>query len=125
MRVFFRRYLGGSYGSRNALDDSYGPRTGNSVGHGTGKSHQITVRKDTSVTFNNDSGGSTDSLAAPIDKMPMENKSSWSPLPAGNTNAVSTVAAAGTRYSHEEDSIAMSDMNWNTPGHERKSAGLV
>lgn len=126
MRVFFRRYLGGSYGSRNALDDTYGPRTGNSIGNGTSKSHQITVRKDTSVTFNNDSGGSTESFAAPIDKVPMDNKSAWSPLPAdNNTHAVATVAAVGTRYSHEEDSIAMSDMNWNTSGHERKSAGLV
>ena len=125
MRVFFRRYLGGSYGSRNALDDSYGPKTGNSVGQTTGKGHQITVRKDTSVTFNNDSGESTESLTDRVDKMPMDSKSAWSPLPADNTQAGATAAAVGTRYSHEEDSIAMSDLNWKETGHEQKSAGHV
>jgi hypothetical protein len=126
LRVFFRHYLGGSYGSRNALDDSYGPKTGNSMGHATSKSAQITVRKDTSVTFNDDSGESTESLTAPIDKMPpMNHKSQWSPLPVDNRNVVATVAAVGTRYSHEEDSIAMSDFNWRGSGHEPKPAGHV
>jgi hypothetical protein len=126
MRVFFRRYLGGSYGSRNALDDdSYGPRTGASIGHATSKSQQITVRKDTSVTFNHDSDQSTESLTTPVDKMPMDHKASWSPLPGDSAHAAVTVAAVGTRYSHEEDSIAMSDFNWKGTGHERKSVGLV
>jgi hypothetical protein len=96
------------------------------MGHAGGKSAQITVRKDTSVTFNNDSGGSTDSLTAPIDKMPpMDHQSQWSPIPAKNPHAVATVAAVGTRYSHEEDSIAMSDFHWKGTGHEAKSAGHV
>jgi hypothetical protein len=96
------------------------------MGHARGKSAQITVRKDTSVTFNNDSSGSTDSLTAPIDKMPpMDHNSQWSPIPAKNPHAVATVAAVGTRYSHEEDSIAMSDFHWKGTGHEAKSAGHV
>ncbi|KAM0699321.1 hypothetical protein Q7P36_001368 [Cladosporium allicinum] len=124
LRVFFRRYLGGSYGSRNALDDSYGPKTGHSMGHATNKSHQITVRKDTSVTFNHDSDQSTESLTEHADKMPpIDNK--WSPLPVQNPHAVATVAAVGTRYSHEEDSIAMSDFNWKGTGREMKSASQV
>ena len=70
------------------------------MGHATNKSHQITVRKDTSVTFNHDSDQSTESLTEHADKMPpIDNK--WSPLPVQNPHAVATVAAVGTRYSHE------------------------
>jgi len=96
------------------------------MGHATSKSHQITVRKDTSVTFNHDSDQSTESLTVPVDKMPpMDHKSQWSPLPADNTHAAAAVAIVGTRYSHEEDSIAMSDLNWKGTGRESKPAGQV
>jgi hypothetical protein len=92
------------------------------MGHGTNKSHRITVRKDTTVTFNDDSDRSTEDLTVHADKMPpMDHKSQWSPLPVDHTNSATTVAAVGTRYSHEEDSIAMSDFNWR--GHAPRSAG--
>ena len=94
------------------------------MGHPTNKSHQITVRKDTSVTFNHDSDQSTESLTEHADKMP-PNDNKWSPLPVQNPHAVATVAAVGTRYSHEEDSIAMSDFNWKGTGREMKSASQV
>lgn len=71
------------------------------------------------MTFNNDSGDSTESLTAPTGKVTLDQKSPWSPLPAENTHRAAVV---GTRYSHEEDSIAMSELNWKGTGHDPKSS---
>jgi hypothetical protein len=100
LRVFFRRYLGGSTGSRKTRD------TNTNV---TNRSNHITVKKDTSVTFEQDSSESTESLTTPIDKMPTESKLTWSPIaPDSRSGAVTATA----RYSHEEDSFDMDDLGW-------------
>lgn len=109
LRVFFRRYLGATtYGSRKTRDT-------NTVA--TGRSHQITVKKDTSVTFEQDSTESTESLTAPFDKMPMDSKPAWSPITADHK---ASAAAVATRYSHEEDSYGLSDLNWKKADQEHK-----
>ena len=115
LRVFFRRYLGvASYGSRRTRD------TGASA---TGGSHHITVKKDTSVTFEMDSTESTEDLTNTIDKTPVDNKPAWSPI--SNSSKVEGAGAgagadAATRYSHEEDSFGMSDLSWKRQEKEHK-----
>jgi hypothetical protein len=67
------------------------------------------VKKDTSVTFEQDSSESTESLTTPIDKMPTESKLTWSPItPDSRSGAVTATA----RSSHEEDSFDMDDLGW-------------
>ena len=109
LRVFFRRYLGvASYGSRKTRD------TGADA---TGRSNHITVKKDTSVTYEQDSTESTEDLTTPIDKMPANKKPLWPPTSV-DSKANGVVAAAC--YSHEEDSYDMSDLSWKRAEKEHK-----
>jgi hypothetical protein len=111
LRVFFRRYLGvASYGSRRTRD------TNTNV---TGGSTHITVKKDTSVTYEQDSTESTEDLTTPVDKTHTNNKPSWSPISANNKADVVSPGAV-TRYSHEEDSYGMSDLGWKRVEKEHK-----
>jgi len=102
-----------SFGSRKTRDTN---------ANATGKSNQITVKRDTSVTYEQDSTESTESLTTPIDKMPTDIKPTWSPI-AGDYKAGAAVAA--TRYSHEEDSYGMSDMSWKKGEKEQKCEDRV
>ena len=113
LRVFFRRYLGVvSYGSRRTRDTN---------ASGTIGSHHITVKKDTSVTFETDPTESTEDLTTAIDKMPVDNKPAWSPISADSkANSAGAGAASATRYSHEEDSYGLSDLTWKRVEKERK-----
>jgi hypothetical protein len=109
LRVFFRRYLGVvSYGSRRTRD------TNADI---TGGSTHITVKKDTSVTFELNSTESTEDLTTPIDKTPVDHKPAWSPISA---NSKADAAGAATRYSHEEDSYGLSDLSWKRVEKEQK-----
>jgi hypothetical protein len=109
LRVFFRRYLGVvSYGSRRTRDTN---------ADGTIGSTHITVKKDTSVTFEQDSTESTEDLTTPIDKMPVDNKPAWSPI---SSSSKADGTAGATRYSHEEDSYGMSDLGWKRTEKEHK-----
>lgn len=111
LRVFFRRYLGETkiYGSRG--------KTRNTNAISTSRSYQINVKKDTSVTYEQqDSTESTESLTTPIDKMPSEGKSPWSPTGHDHRSGATTAA---TRYSHEEDYV-MSDLSGRDATKEHK-----
>jgi hypothetical protein len=67
------------------------------------------VKKDTSVTFEQDSSESTESLTTPIDKMSTEDRLTWSPI---TTDSRGGAVVAISRYSHEEDSFDMNDLGW-------------
>ena len=109
LRVFFRRYLGvTSYGSRRTRDTN---------ADATGGSTHITVKKDTSVTFEMNSTESTEDLTTTPDKTPVDHKPAWSPI-SGDSKVESTAAA--TRYSHEEDSYGLSDLSWERVEKEHK-----
>lgn len=111
LRVFFRRYLGVvSYGSRRTRDTN---------ADGTIGSSHITVKKDTSVTFETEPTESTEDLTTTIDKMNVDNKPAWSPISAGS-KANGAGAASATRYSHEEDSYGLSDLTWKRVEKEHK-----
>lgn len=111
LRVFFRRYLGvTTYGSRRTRDASTNV---------TGGSHHITVKKDTSVTYERDNTESTEDLTTAIDKTPMDNKPAWSPI-SNDIRANNADAGAATRYSHEEDSYGLSDLGWKRVEKEHK-----
>jgi hypothetical protein len=108
LRVFFRRYLGASgFGSRKTRDTN---------GTTTARSKQITVKRDTSVTYEQDLTESTESLTTPIDKMPTITKPTWSPI-TGDNRVGATIAA--TRYSHEEDSYGLNDLSWKKAEKEQ------
>lgn len=70
--------------------------------------------RDLSVTYEQDSTESTESLNA-IDRSPMEAKPTWSPIRNEGNNM--------TRYSHEEDSFVMGDLSWKRRDKEPKWAG--
>ena len=113
LRVFFRRYLGvASYGSRRTRDTN---------ASGTVGSNHITVKKDTSVTFESDPTESTEDLTTTIGKMSVDNKPAWSPISADSkANSAGAGAASATRYSHEEDSYGLSDLTWKRVEKEHK-----
>jgi hypothetical protein len=75
------------------------------------------VKKDTSVTYEQDSTESTESLNTPIEKMLFDSRPTWSPITDDN-KASATVAA--TRYSHEEDSYGLNDLSWKKVEKQRK-----
>lgn len=110
LRVFFRRYLGETkvYGSRKTRN------TNNATS--TSRSYQINVKKDLSVTYEQDATESTESLTTPIDKMPSDSKSPWAPTGRDHRSGATTAA---TRYSHEEDYI-MSDLSGRDATKEHK-----
>lgn len=97
LRIFFRRYLGGSAASRNDTHRS-----------------AITVVRDTTVTFNEH----------PPVEVPGPNKDiqhvhtgsvSEDGLPSPTRSQERL-----TRYSHEEDSYVMSDMSWKDPAGQAR-----
>jgi hypothetical protein len=102
LRVFFRRYFGGSLASRNDPISTH--------------RSAITVVRDTSVTFNKDT---------PPD-LPMDSKKAHElKMHAGSVSedGLSSPDQSQerlTRYSHEEDSYAMSDMNWKDPAGQAR-----
>jgi hypothetical protein len=109
LRVFFRRYLGNSVNSR---------KTRNTSTAVSGKSTHITVKRDTRVTYEQDSSESTESLTNRSDKSPAEPKPTWSPI---HTDGKSdTAIVAETRYSHEEESFGMVDLGWKTTNEDSK-----
>jgi hypothetical protein len=62
-----------------------------------------------SMTFEQDSSESTESLTTPIDKMPTEDKLTWSPI---TTESRGGAVVTTARYAHEEDSFDMDDLGW-------------
>jgi hypothetical protein len=105
LRVFFRRYLGGSLASRNDPMSTH--------------RSAITVVRDTTVTFNQDTPPDL-----PIDSKKMHELNvhagsvSEDGLPSPNRSQERL-----TRYSHEEDLYIMSDMSWKDPvGQSRVGA---
>lgn len=106
LRVFFRRYLGGSTTSRRTRETN------------TAATNNITVKKDTSVTYEQDSSESTESLTTRLDKITEDSKATWSPIAAGG-GTIPTITT--TRYSEEEeDSFGMSDLGWKRAEKEHK-----
>lgn len=106
LRVFFRRYLGGSTNSRRTRETN------------TAATNNITVKKDTSVTYEQDSSESTESLTTRLDKITEDSKATWSPI-AASGGTIPTITT--TRYSEEEeDSFGMSDLGWKRGEKEHK-----
>lgn len=75
------------------------------------------MKKDTSVTYEQDSSESTDSLTTRLDKTTEDTKATWSPIAAGG-GTIPTITT--TRYSEEEDSFGMSDLGWKRAEKEHK-----
>lgn len=106
LRVFFRRYLGGSQATRN--------------GAGTTNKSQITVVRDTTVTFNPE--------PLPAEK-PTGSKNVHELHNFGETSSDDNLSSPTrsqerlTRYSHEEDEFVMSDLSWRNPGSQPKVPG--
>ena len=104
LRIFFRRYLGGSLGSMAASRND------------THRS-AITVVRDTTVTFN----------ANPPPELPGTNKNDLEMhVHAGSVSEDDLPSPTRsqerlTRYSHEEDSYVMSDMSWKDPAAQQHS----
>ena len=100
LRVFFRRYLGGSQNSRN-------------LPSGTHRS-AITVVRDTTVTTANrdlSAGSSPDIKNEPnVFRRSVSEES----LPTSTRSE-----ARLTRYSHEADAYAMNDMSWKDPAGQQ------
>lgn len=116
LRVFFRRYLGGSFASR-AYKSTRGetpglPKStqGTAFGSVDQNDKSITVIRSTSVTFDqdgpNDKKGFTESLDT-IGETESQDRS-WSPTPSKERL---------TSYSHEEGPIAMRNLAWSNPEH--------
>jgi len=106
LRIFFRRYLGGSTASRNDTHRS-----------------AITVVRDTTVTFNaqgpNEVPGSTNKNGHGMHVHAGSVSEDGLPSPTRSQERL-------TRYSHEEDSYVMSDMSWKDPaGQSRVGAWAV
>lgn len=97
LRVFFRRYLGGSQATRN--------------GNGETNKSQITVVRDTTVTFKQD----------PSTEKPSDTKNVHEMHAFGDTGSDDNLSSPRrsqerlTRYSHEEDEFVMSDLSWKNP----------
>lgn len=131
LRVFFRRYLGSSFASR-AYKSTRGETTGTGLPRGTqdtakdsvhGPDKSITVVRSTSVTFGQDDVSDKKVAAAAgsldaIDESESEGRHNWSPTPSKECL---------TRYSHEDDSIAMRNLAWSDPGHtqQRQQSGWL
>lgn len=104
MRVFFRRYLGVSSGSRS------GNRSNGIYGKSLPTDKSITVVRDTQVTFGkNGEGGSATPHAGQVefDKISEEEVKAWSPNRSEERL---------TRYSHEEDGFALTDLSGKAYG---------
>lgn len=101
LRIFFRRYLGGSLHSRNDTQNR----------------SAITVQRDTTVTFNANPppplpGAGKNDLEMHVHSASVSEDSLPSP-----TRSQERL----TRYSHEEDSYVMSDMSWKDPAAQQQS----
>lgn len=120
LRVFFRRYLGNSSASRafKSGGKSGGratPGFGNTL-DSVGADKSITVVRSTSVTVAEP--GSFSANRKPFEESldtvgeSASEDRGWSPTPSKERL---------TRYSHEEDPIALQDMAWRNPGRLRES----
>jgi hypothetical protein len=123
LRVFFRRYLGNSSASRafKSAGRSEGratPGGGNTLTSFAGADKTITVVRSTSVTV-------ADPGTIHANRKPFEESldtvaesasdvRAWSPTPSKERL---------TRYSHEDEPIALQDMSWLHPARQRWSAG--
>lgn len=125
LRVFFRRYLGNSSASRAFKSGLSGGKSGgqatpgqNTLVSSAGPDKTITVVRSTSVTVADPGNLSAnrkpfeESLDT-VGESGSEDRG-WSPTPSKERL---------TRYSHEEESIAMQDMAWKNPGRTRWSGG--
>lgn len=121
LRVFFRRYLGNSFASRaykSTRGETPGPLTKNTQNTGVSSVDQadksITVIRSTSVTFNHDEPTNKKAFSESLDTIGETDSQdrNWSPTPSKERL---------TRYSHEEDYIALKDMppSWVDPGHSQ------
>jgi hypothetical protein len=123
LRVFFRRYLGNSSASRAFKSGLSGGKSGGRATPGQGNTlnsvggdKSITVIRSTSVTVAEPGAFSAnrkqyDGSLDTVGESGSDDRS-WSPTPSKERL---------TRYSHEEDSIAMQDMAWRHPGRVRES----
>jgi hypothetical protein len=115
LRVFFRRYLGNSSASRAFKSGLSGGKSGGRAtpGHGStlnsvGGDKSITVAEPGTFSMNHKQfDGSLDTVG----ESGSEDRA-WSPTPSKERL---------TRYSHEEDPIALQDMAWRHPGRVRES----
>lgn len=118
LRVFFRRYLGGSFASRaykSTRGETPAPGTSTFGTESVSKPDKsITVVRSTSVTFNEDQGANKPQFESSLDTVgesEIEQRNNWSPTPSKECL---------TRYSHEDD-IPMNDMSWKHPDQSRQS----
>jgi hypothetical protein len=113
LRVFFRRYLGN--GSQSRIFKSAGksegratPSIGNTLNSAVGHDKSIHIVRSTSVTIGDPVHPSAnrkpfeESLDT-VGESANEDTRGWSPTPSKERL---------TRYSHEEDTIALQDMAW-------------
>jgi len=102
LRIFFRRYLGGSTASRNDTHRS-----------------AITVVRDTTVTSNAQGPTELPGLTKNNHEMHVHAASvSDDDLPSPTRSQERL-----TRYSHEEDSYIMNDMSWKDPTGQQVRVG--
>jgi hypothetical protein len=124
LRVFFRRYLGNSSASRAFKSGLSGGKSGGRATPGYGNTltsvgggdKSITVVRSTSVTVAEPGVYSSnrkqfDGSLDTVGESGSDDRS-WSPTPSKERL---------TRYSHEEDPIALQDMAWRHPGRLRES----
>lgn len=124
LRVFFRRYLGNSSASRAFKSGLSGGKSGGRATPGYGNTltsvgggdKSITVVRSTSVTVAEPGAYSSnrkqfDGSLDTVGESGSDDRS-WSPTPSKERL---------TRYSHEEDPIALQDMAWRHPGRLRES----
>ena len=126
LRVFFRRYLGNSSASRAFKSGPSGgksggratPGVGNTLDSVGGADKSITVVRSTSVIVGEPIASSANrkQFEGSLDTVGESGSDyrGWSPTPSKERL---------TRYSHEEDPIAMQDMAWRHPERLRESSG--
>lgn len=118
LRVFFRRYLGGS--SKSRAYNSGGratPGLTNTAGSSFQPDKSITVVRSTSITFGHDQGDNS------ANKKPFEESLDTIGEAVSEDRASTLSKEHLTRYSHEygRDSIPMQDMSWRIPNRSRWS----
>jgi len=125
LRVFFRRYLGNSSASRAFKSGGLSggksggratPGYGNTLTSVGGVDKSITVVRSTSVTVAEPGAFSSkfkpfDGSLDTVGEFGSDDRS-WSPTPSKERL---------TRYSNEDDPIALQDMAWRHPGRVRES----
>ena len=124
LRVFFRRYLGSSSASRAFVSGLSGGKSGGRATPGgtltsfAGADKTITVVRSTSVTV-------ADPGTVHANRKPFEETLDTVGESAGDSRAWSPTPSKErlTRYSNEEEQIALQDMSWLHPARQRWSGG--